>query len=65
VLGEALARTVRGDVNAFQDLGLDALGERAARMRKRYAGFDHDAAREIVAWLDGDYRMTREMIGGQ
>ena len=66
VLGPELARHMRGDVNAFQDLGLDALGDRAMRMRKRYTGFDHDAAREIIAWLDGDYRITREMmIGGQ
>ncbi|MFI4976420.1 MAG: beta-N-acetylglucosaminidase domain-containing protein [Caulobacterales bacterium] len=62
VLGSDLARAVGRNLNAFQDMGLDRLGDGATRMRQRYAAFDHPGAREIVAWLDGQYRITREMI---
>ena len=31
-------------------------------LRARYAAFDHPGAREIVAFLDGEYRITREMM---
>ncbi len=52
VLGGALARLVREDLLAFHNRGLDRLGDPAA-VRQRYAAFDHPAAREVVAWLDG------------
>jgi hypothetical protein len=60
-LGEDLAARVEGDLAALQDTGLDRLDARAARLRERYAAFDHAGAREIVAWLDGAYRYTREI----
>jgi hypothetical protein len=62
VLGEALARHVRGHLGLMQDTGLERLGDAAARLRARYAAVDHPGAREIVQWLDGAYRMTREMM---
>ena len=62
VLGDALAGAVRNDLIVLQDSGLDRLGERALRLRERYAAFDHQGAREIVAWLDGKYRFTGEMM---
>jgi hypothetical protein len=31
------------------------------RLRERYAKFDHAGAKEIVAWLDGEYRFTTEI----
>lgn len=58
VLGEQLARLVREDLIFFQDLGLDRLGKAHARLKERYCDIDHAAAREIVAWLDGTYRVS-------
>jgi hypothetical protein len=29
-------------------------------LRARIAAFDHPAAREILAWLDGAWRVTRD-----
>jgi len=61
VLGPELAAQVRVDLSQLQDSGLDRLGDATkTRLRARYAAFDHPAAREIVAWLDGDWTITRE-----
>ena len=60
VLGPDLARAVHRHLHWFQDQGLDRLGDVAARLRERYAQSDHPGAREIVAWLDGTWRVTRE-----
>jgi hypothetical protein len=53
VLGDALAARVRRDLLQLDDRGLDRLGEQRAKLRARYEAYDHPAAREIVAWLDG------------
>jgi hypothetical protein len=58
VLGPELARRVRLDLLVLQDRGRDRLGDRLERLRERYAAFDHPAAREIVAWLDGKWVVT-------
>lgn len=60
VLGSDLAAVVRGHLSLLQDTGLDRLGETARRLRARYQEFDHDGAREILAWLDGSWAITRE-----
>lgn len=60
VMGDLLAAQVERRIVSFQDTGLDNLGDMAARLRARFAGSDHPAAREIVAWLDGVWRITRE-----
>jgi hyaluronoglucosaminidase len=65
VLGEALGRRVREDLLTLQDIGLDRLGEKEALLRERYAGVDHPGAREIIRWLDGDYRITDEIVQTQ
>lgn len=66
VLGDgALGRAVRSDLIALQDTGLDRLGERAAALRATYSAFDHPAAREIVAWLDGGWRISDETVRTQ
>ncbi|MFI4934515.1 MAG: beta-N-acetylglucosaminidase domain-containing protein [Caulobacterales bacterium] len=65
VLGPELAKTVRGHLYSFQNYGLDRLDNGGARLRARYEGVDHPAAREILAWLGGAYRITREMIEAQ
>jgi len=56
VLGDDLATLVCEDLGFLQDFGLGRLGDWKERLRERYAAFDHPAAREITAWLDGAYR---------
>jgi hypothetical protein len=65
VLGPELAGRVRLDLLALQDRGRDRLGERLPRLRERYAAFDHPAAAEIVAWLDGKWQVTDELVQTQ
>lgn len=66
VLGEGeLSRRLGRHAGLFQNQGLDQLGEALPKLRERYADIDHAAAREIVAWLDGDYRITREEVEAQ
>jgi hyaluronoglucosaminidase len=62
-LGEELAGLLGRHYRLFHDQGLGRIDdETAARLRTRYAAIDHPAAREVVAWLDGEWRMTREMM---
>ena len=65
VLGEKLAARVRRDLLTLEDRGRDRLGDRRAALRERYAAFDHPAAREIVAWLDGAWDVTDEEVQTQ
>lgn len=56
VLGTDLADAVERTLLLLEDTGLKGLDdERKARLRTRFAAFDHPAAREIVAWLDGAF----------
>lgn len=55
VLGPELAACVEADLLLLEDVGLDGLGDRRESLRLRYAAFDHPAAAEITAWLDGAY----------
>ena len=62
VLGPDLAPLVQRDVYHLNDTGLDLLPPKvSAALRNRYAKIDHDAAREIIAWLDGAYRFSLEI----
>ena len=65
VLGEELAGRVARDLLTLQDRGLDRLAERRAVLRDRYAAFEHPAAREVVAWLDGWWNVTDELVQTQ
>jgi hyaluronoglucosaminidase len=65
VCGADLARMLQADLLTFQDSGLDRLGERIERLRTRYAGVDHPAAREVVEWLSDGYAITGEMLQTQ
>jgi hyaluronoglucosaminidase len=65
VLGDELSARLGRDLLALEDRGLDRLGERKAALRVRYAAFDHPAAREIVAWLDGFWNVTEELVQTQ
>jgi hyaluronoglucosaminidase len=57
--GAELAAALERDLMAFQDQGLERLGERAVSLRAKYAAFDGPFAREIVAWLDGQYTIAK------
>ena len=65
VLGDALAEQVVRDLPMLHDRGLDRLGERRDGLRARYAAFDHPAAREILAWLDGYWAVADEIVQTQ
>jgi hyaluronoglucosaminidase len=65
VLGEELGDQLWRDVLQLQDVGLDRLGERAAELRGRYDRFDQPGAREVIAWLDGAYRITDAVVKAQ
>lgn len=57
--GPEMAAALERDLMSFQDVGLERLGDRAARLRERYAAFPGPFAREIVAWLDGAYTISK------
>ncbi|HUE97020.1 MAG TPA: hypothetical protein VMN39_10190, partial [Longimicrobiaceae bacterium] len=65
VVGEPLAALLREDVLVLQDVGLDRLGEKEELLRERYASRSEPAAREIIDWLDGGYRITDEIVQTQ
>jgi hyaluronoglucosaminidase len=65
VLGADLAGEVVRRLSAMQDTGREGLGE-SGRMslRARFAGSANPGALEIVMWLDGAWRVTREDFEG-
>jgi hyaluronoglucosaminidase len=65
VVGAEFAALLREDLLVLQDVGLDRLGDKEPRLRERYGGVHHPAAREIIAWLDGEYRITDEIVHTQ
>jgi hyaluronoglucosaminidase len=66
VLGAELAAAVEGNLLSLQDAGLGGIDEeRRDRLRARFAAFDHPAAREIVAWLDGGYAIGADELQTQ
>ena len=62
IVGDDLAQLLEADLLSLQDSGLDHLGDRAARLRARWAAHAHPAAQEIVAWLDGANAITNEEL---
>ncbi len=50
------------DALFLQDVGLDRLGEREQMLRERYGGEQHPAAKEVIGWLNGEYRITDALI---
>ena len=66
VLGDELADRIGRDLLALQDRGLDGLdADRRASLRELYAPFGHPAAREILAWLDGEWEVSDEEVRTQ
>lgn len=62
VLGTELAERVREDLMLLQNIGLERLtAEQLAQLHAHYHGVDHEAAREIMGWLAGEY-LTPEDI---
>ena len=66
VLGEQLGTQLCWDLHQLQDYGLDRLKpDVLASLREKYATYETPGAREIVAWFDGAYRITDEIIHEQ
>ena len=65
VLGASLGTRVWEDVLVLQNVGLDRLEEKETALRERYGAEEHPGAREIIAWLDGAYRITDEIVQTQ
>jgi hypothetical protein len=66
VLGPDLGRQIMDDVLTLQDAGLDPLrDEKKASLATIYGQYDHPGARELLAWLRGDYRVTDEVVQTQ
>lgn len=65
VLGEELGDLIVRNLLWLQDIGREKLEPAAeARLRARFSEHDHPGAREIIAWLDGYWRVTREDFDG-
>ncbi len=63
MLGPELAAMLLRHFRIFHDQGLGRIDpEMLGRLRERYAPFDHEGAREILAFLDGYWTVTREMM---
>lgn len=65
IAGERVGEMLFEDVLILQDVGLDRLAEKEDRLRQRYGAADHPAAREVIGWLDGEYRITDEIVQTQ
>ncbi len=65
ICGPELAAMLQADLLSFQDSGQERIGDRTDKLIARYAQVDHPAAREVVAWLRGDYAITGEEIQTQ
>ena len=66
LLGEPLARRLRADLLAFQDRGRDRIGpNRRAELREIYVRFQHPAADEVIAWLDGAFEVDDQLVQTQ
>ena len=62
VCGDVLAEQLKRDILFLQDVGLERLQPQTVeRLKQRYGAFDHDAAREVIAWLNGEYRFQEEI----
>ena len=60
---------VIADLLTLQDLGRERLiaagAGKVETMRHRYGAIDHAGAKEIAAWINGDYAITNEIVQTQ
>ncbi|MFZ5668326.1 MAG: beta-N-acetylglucosaminidase domain-containing protein [Pseudomonadota bacterium] len=66
VLGRTFAETLQRNILVLQLTGLDRIEPDTLKvLHDRYSAFGHPAGREIVAFLEGRYRITREMMADE
>jgi hypothetical protein len=66
VLGPELTDGVERTLLLLEDAGLDGItAEQKTRLHARFSAFDHRAAREIVAWLDGAFAIGADELQTQ
>lgn len=66
VFGAELAARLQADLLTLNDAGLHRLGDDTkARLKERYAAFEHPAAREVLDWLDGKAEFSAEAVQTQ
>lgn len=66
VLGADLADGVERTLLLLEDAGLDGItADQKTRLHARFSAFDHPAAREIVAWLDGAFAIGADELQTQ
>ncbi|WP_416398048.1 beta-N-acetylglucosaminidase domain-containing protein [Allohahella sp. A8] len=66
VVGEALAAQLQRDLLSLNDSGLDRIGvARLKTLHDNYAAYDHPAAREVLDWLAGGYRISDDLVQTQ
>lgn len=66
IAGKELADCLQADLLKLEDAGLERLGDQGRQaLATRYQAFDHPAAREILRWLAGEYRVTDDMVQTQ
>jgi hypothetical protein len=66
VLGADLADGVERTLLLLEDAGLEGItAEQKDRLTARFSAFDHPAAREILAWLDGVFAIGAEELQTQ
>ncbi len=65
VVGASLALALREDLLLMQDAGLHRMGEQIDALKAKYQGYDHEAAHEILAWLNHEYAVSAELVQTQ
>ena len=66
VLGADLADAVERTLLLLEDAGLDVITpEQMERLKARFGAFDHPAAREVLAWLEGAFAIGAEELQTQ
>lgn len=62
VCGSQLAECLYEDLSLLQDAGLEPLGVvEVERLRARYGGIDHEAAQEVLGFVNGKYSFAGDM----
>lgn len=63
--GENLARQIAKDVECFQNEGLDNIDTtQSKQLIQQYSQYDSPYAKEIIAWLKGEYAFDKECLTG-